>query len=89
MNGIAIVLTVLITGDRWQVTTLERGQVPPVTEEQLHWYSVITWGGLAVVSLLGLVVLLRVLHSPRLRASGDRAALDVGEQVPDRHAERP
>jgi len=94
MNGIAIVLTVLITGDSWQVRTLESGHVPPITQQQLHIYSILTYTGLALVSLVGLLVLVGVLRSERLRrsellASGDGPALDVREQVPDRHAERP
>lgn len=93
MNGIAIVLTVLITGDSWQIVSLEEGQVPQISQEQANYYTVLGYTGLALVSLVGLLVLRRLPRSRRLReaaaGSGDGAPLGVGEQVADRHAERP
>jgi RsiW-degrading membrane proteinase PrsW (M82 family) len=66
MNGIAIVLTVLLTGQQWQIVTLESGRVPQITPEQANVFTMLSDGGLALVSLLGLLVLWYVLRSDRL-----------------------
>jgi RsiW-degrading membrane proteinase PrsW (M82 family) len=66
MNGIAIVLTVLLTGQQWQIVTLESGRVPQISAEQADVFTVLSAGGLAVVSLLGLFALRYVLRTDRL-----------------------
>jgi protease PrsW len=66
MNGIAIVLTVLLTGQPWQIVTLESGRVPEITAQQATVFTLLSEGGLVVVSLLGLLVLRYVLRSDRL-----------------------
>jgi RsiW-degrading membrane proteinase PrsW (M82 family) len=66
MNGIAIVLTVLLTGQQWQIVTPESGRVPQITPEQADVFTALSLGGLALVSLLGLLVLWHVLRSARL-----------------------
>jgi RsiW-degrading membrane proteinase PrsW (M82 family) len=87
MNGIAIVLTVLLTGQQWQIRTLESGRVPQISPEQADVFTLLSDGGLAVVTLLGLLLLQYVLRSDRLhppealtpravhRAGGYRAPL--------------
>jgi RsiW-degrading membrane proteinase PrsW (M82 family) len=74
MNGIAILLTVLATGDSWQIASLEQGQVPQITQQQADYYTVFDYGGLLVVTLIGFVLLRLVLRHRRTRAA-DRATI--------------
>jgi uncharacterized membrane protein affecting hemolysin expression len=69
MNGIAILLTVLATGDSWQIASLEQGQVPQITQQQADYYTVFDYGGLIVVTLIGFVLLRLVLRNRRIRAA--------------------
>jgi RsiW-degrading membrane proteinase PrsW (M82 family) len=54
MHGIAVVLTYLITASERQIRLFEQGYVPRPTEEQVHLLTILDWGGLIVISLLGL-----------------------------------
>ncbi|HEV7655474.1 MAG TPA: hypothetical protein VGP36_12190 [Mycobacteriales bacterium] len=72
MNGIAILLTVLVTGDSGQITTLEQGQVPQISQQQVEYYPVFDDGGLVVVTLIGVVLLRLVLRHRRIRAADER-----------------
>ncbi|WP_307796657.1 PrsW family intramembrane metalloprotease [Actinomadura barringtoniae] len=58
MNSIAVVLTYLLTGSSWQYGLIESGYVPDPTEEQVHLFTALSVGGLALVSLLGIGTLL-------------------------------
>ena len=54
MPMISAVLTVLLTGQPWQYELLLHGWIPEPTGSQVALYTVIDWGGLAVVALIGL-----------------------------------
>jgi len=69
MNGIAILLTVLVTGDSWQIATLEQGEVPQITQQQVEYYTVFDYTGLALVTLIGFLLLRMVLRHRRIRAA--------------------
>ncbi|SFW87390.1 Protease prsW family protein [Amycolatopsis australiensis] len=60
MHGIALVLTLLLTGTRWQYIQLEQGYQPQPTPLQADVFTALSWGGLAVVSLIGIAWLLAV-----------------------------
>jgi hypothetical protein len=71
MHGIALVLTLLLTGTPWQYVQLEQGYQPQPTALQADVFTVLSWGGLALVSVIGIGWLLAV----RARARrGERAA---------------
>ena len=69
MHSIALVLTLLFSGDVY------RSQVVP-TQAEAELYTVLSWGGLIVVSLIGLIWLLRV------RSAADREARRVLWRIP-------
>jgi RsiW-degrading membrane proteinase PrsW (M82 family) len=56
-QGIAVWLTLLLTGTPVQRLLIELGRVPAVTQTQVHLFTAISWGLLALDGLLGLVVL--------------------------------
>ncbi|OXM59925.1 PrsW family glutamic-type intramembrane protease [Amycolatopsis vastitatis] len=71
MHGIALVLTLLLTGTPWQYVQLEQGYQPQPTALQADVFTLLSWGGLALVSVIGIGWLLAV----RARARrGERAA---------------
>ncbi|WP_254896828.1 hypothetical protein [Amycolatopsis sp. Hca4] len=69
MHGIALVLTLLLTGTPWDYAQLEQGYQP--TGLQADVFTVLSWGGLALISVIGIGWLLAV----RARARrGERQA---------------
>ncbi|TCC50410.1 PrsW family intramembrane metalloprotease [Kribbella pittospori] len=56
-HSIALALTFLFTGTRWQYELLSRGYLPQPTEEQTHVFTLLSLLSLAVVALLGLITL--------------------------------
>ncbi|HET6707316.1 PrsW family intramembrane metalloprotease [Amycolatopsis sp.] len=71
MHGIALVLTLLLTGTPWQYVQLEQGYQPQPSALQADLFTVLSWGGLALVSVIGVGWLLAV----RARARrGERPA---------------
>jgi len=71
MHGIALVLTLLLTGTPWQYVQFEQGYQPQPTALQADVFTVLSWGGLALVSVVGIGWLLAV----RARARrGERQA---------------
>jgi protease PrsW len=56
-QGIAVWLTLLLTGTPVQWLLIELGRVPAVTQTQVHLYTVINWTLLGLDGLLGLAVL--------------------------------
>ncbi|MGW3995646.1 hypothetical protein ACWEF6_19325 [Amycolatopsis sp. NPDC004772] len=60
MHGIALVLTLLLTGTPWQDVQLEQGYQPQPTALQADVFTVLSWGGLALVSVIGIGWLLAV-----------------------------
>jgi protease PrsW len=54
---IAVWLTLLLTGSQVQWLLLRLGEVPDVTAAQVHLFTVLNWGLLALDAVLGVVVL--------------------------------
>jgi protease PrsW len=76
MHSIALLLTLVLTGTPAQFQLLSRGYQPNPTEAQTQLFTVLSWGGLIVVSLIGLAWLLAV------RRAADREARTVLWRVP-------
>ncbi|KDN24249.1 PrsW family intramembrane metalloprotease [Amycolatopsis rifamycinica] len=71
MHGIALVLTLLLTGTPWQYVQLEQRYQAQPTALEADVFTVLSWGGLALVSAVGVAWLLAV----RARARrGERQA---------------
>jgi hypothetical protein len=58
MHGIALTLTLLLTGTPRQFLLLEQGLQPQPTPLQANLFTVLSWGGLAVLAVIGLVWLI-------------------------------
>ncbi|MEU8223654.1 PrsW family glutamic-type intramembrane protease [Kribbella sp. NPDC048915] len=56
-HSIALALTFLLTGTPWQYRLLSVGYLPTPTAEQVHVFTVLSIGFLALVSLLGVATL--------------------------------
>ncbi|GAA1618739.1 hypothetical protein GCM10009733_013830 [Nonomuraea maheshkhaliensis] len=65
MSAIAIAITLVLTGRRWQFELLRIGRVPDVTQWQVHVYTVLNWAGLLVISLVALLWLRTIAVSSR------------------------
>ena len=76
MHSIALLLTLIITGTPAQFQLLSRGYQPNPTAAQTQLFTVLSWGGLIVVSLIGIAWLLAV------RRAADREARTVLWRVP-------
>jgi protease PrsW len=76
MHSIALLITLLLTGTPYQYALLDRGYQPQPTATQADLFTVLSWGGLIVVSLIGLLALLRV------RRAADREARSVLWRIP-------
>jgi protease PrsW len=76
MHSIALVLTLLLTGTPYQFQLIERGYQPEPTPAQANLFTVLSWGGLILVSLIGILWLLRV------RNAADQEARRVLWRVP-------
>jgi protease PrsW len=55
-QGIAVWLTLLLTGTQVQWLLIELGRVPQVTQAQVHLFTAISWGLLGLDALLGLLM---------------------------------
>ena len=76
MHSIALLLTLIITGTPAQFQLLSRGYQPNPTAAQTQLFTVLSWGGLILVSLIGIAWLLAV------RRAADREARTVLWRVP-------
>ncbi|MCW6007189.1 PrsW family intramembrane metalloprotease [Micromonospora sp. CPCC 205371] len=56
-SGIAVWLTLLLTGTPTQWTLIRLGQASEVTATQVHLYTAVSWALLAVDALLGVLIL--------------------------------
>jgi protease PrsW len=85
-QGIAVWLTLLLTGTSVQRLLTELGRVPDVTQSQVHLFTVISWGLLALDGLLGLVVLrwrwrrATAADAPRTAAPGPLVIAGTGQR---------
>ncbi|MFF0268318.1 PrsW family intramembrane metalloprotease [Kribbella sp. NPDC004536] len=64
-HSIALALTFVLTGTPWQYRLLSVGYLPTPTSEQVHLFTVLSMGFLALVSLLGLATLWATWRSNR------------------------
>jgi protease PrsW len=76
MHSIALLLTLIFTGTPAQFQLLSRGYQPNPTEAQTQLFTVLSWGGLIVVAVIGVAWLLAV------RRAADREARAVLWRVP-------
>jgi RsiW-degrading membrane proteinase PrsW (M82 family) len=76
MHSIALLLTLILTGTPAQFQLLSRGYQPNPTPDQTSLFTVLSWGGLILVSLIGIAWLLAV------RRAADREARTVLWRVP-------
>jgi RsiW-degrading membrane proteinase PrsW (M82 family) len=76
MHSIALLLTLVLTGTPYQFQLLERGYQPEPTSAQANVFTLLSWGGLILVALAGIVWLLAV------RRTADRESRRVLWRVP-------
>ncbi|GAA4587350.1 RsiW-degrading membrane proteinase PrsW (M82 family) [Actinoplanes octamycinicus] len=55
MHSIALLVTLVLTGTPYQYALLERGYQPQPTSAQTHLFTILSWGGLLVISLIALL----------------------------------
>ena len=77
MHGIAVVITLLLTGDSWQYQLLSHGWIPGPTYSQVELFTVFTWVGLAGVAIIGLAWL-----AVMVRASKHETIAESPQGVP-------
>ncbi|HEY0447809.1 PrsW family intramembrane metalloprotease [Actinophytocola sp.] len=65
MSTIAVMITLLLTGQPWQLQLLERGLLVEPTATQVRLYTVLNWLGLAVVAAIGLLWLWTLVKRSR------------------------
>jgi protease PrsW len=58
-QGIALWLTLLLTGSQLQWLLIETGRSPYATQQQVHLFTALSWALLALDGLVGLVILRR------------------------------
>jgi RsiW-degrading membrane proteinase PrsW (M82 family) len=79
MHSIALLVALLLTGTPYQYQLLERGYQPQPTAAQANLLTAFSWGGLILVSLIGIGWLLAV------RRHADREARAVLWRIPVAH----
>ncbi|NUR90441.1 MAG: PrsW family intramembrane metalloprotease [Nonomuraea sp.] len=65
MTAIAIAVTLVLTGKPWQFAQIRIGQVPGITEGQVHVYTILEWVGLIAISVVALLWLRRINETAR------------------------
>src|SRR3954454_120770 len=78
MHSIALLITLVLTGTPYQFALLEKGYQPQPTATQADLFTWLSWGGLVVVSLIGIGWLIAV------RRKADREARAVLWRIPVR-----
>lgn len=58
-RGIAVWLTLLLTGTQVQWLLIQQGRAPEVTKAQVHLFTILSWGLLGLDALVGLLILRR------------------------------
>jgi protease PrsW len=76
MHSIALLVTLVLTGTPYQFSLLERGYDPNPTGSQATLFTILSWGGLIVISLIGIAWLVAV------RRRADRETRSVLWRVP-------
>ncbi|MFC0438354.1 PrsW family intramembrane metalloprotease [Kutzneria buriramensis] len=72
MHGIALALTLLLTGTPRQFQLLEQGYQPRPTPLQVNLFTALSWGGLAVLAVVGVVWL---AAERRIASRAERSAV--------------
>jgi hypothetical protein len=76
MHSIALVVTLLLTGTPYQYRLLQQGYQPQPTTAQANLFTALSWGGLLLVSIIGIGWLLLV------RRKADQEARAVLWRIP-------
>jgi RsiW-degrading membrane proteinase PrsW (M82 family) len=76
MHSIALLVTLILTGTPAQFQLLSRGYQPNPTTAQTDLFTLLTWGGMILISVIGILWLLAV------RRAADREARTVLWRVP-------
>ena len=76
MHSIALVLTLILTGTPYQFQLLSRGYQPNPTPAQTQLFTVLSWGGMILIALIGIAWLVAVVRA------ADREARMVLWRVP-------
>jgi RsiW-degrading membrane proteinase PrsW (M82 family) len=76
MHSIALLVTLVLTGTPYQFQLLDRGYEPQPTGTQTDLFTVLSWGGLIIISLIGIAWLVAV------RRRADRETRTVWWRVP-------
>jgi protease PrsW len=63
MGSIAVIVTYVFSGESWQYRLLELGYIPEPTADQVVMFTVLSWTGLAAISLVGLLWLFGMLRA--------------------------
>ena len=58
-RGVAVWMTLLLTGTPVQWLLIQQGHAPAATQAQVHLFTILSWALLAVDGLIGLLLLLR------------------------------
>jgi RsiW-degrading membrane proteinase PrsW (M82 family) len=66
MDSIAVIVTYVLSGRPWQYRLLELGYIPAPTDDQVHLFTVVSWGGLLGIGVLGILWLIRLLRASTL-----------------------
>jgi RsiW-degrading membrane proteinase PrsW (M82 family) len=73
-QGVAVWLTLVLTGTQVQWQLLHLGQVPAVTQTQVHLFTFLNWGLLILDALIGLLVLRGRWHRATTPGRAESAA---------------
>ena len=82
MNSIAVLVTLVLTDQPWQQRLLEIGYLPQPTPAQVLLFTVLTWLGLGLISVIGMVWLTVLVRASRrvpvpARVRGYRLSTDA------------
>ncbi|QXJ22983.1 PrsW family intramembrane metalloprotease [Actinomadura graeca] len=77
MHGIAIALTLFLTGTPWQYQLLDHGYLPRATGAQGHLITIMNWAGLVVISAVALLWLRALAERSRTAPRPSVPAPDV------------
>jgi len=79
MQSIALTIMLILTGTPDQAALLQRGYQPDLTSTQANLFTLLSWGGMLLISLIGVGWLLVV------RRHADKEARAVLWRIPVRH----
>ncbi|NMO92809.1 PrsW family intramembrane metalloprotease [Actinomycetospora sp. TBRC 11914] len=62
MDSIAVTVTYLLTGQTWRYRLLDEGYLPEPTAIQVQFFTILSWTGLLVIAVTGVVFLVLLLR---------------------------